>query len=254
MGRGGRRQAGALSRRVLAVPGRGLRARPGRDEAVRPSACLLFRDRGERRVLRWKDVEGASRAPWSAELRERVRGLVNTAPPTLSRPKVFVYPLPAAFLNLSWTLVNEYNYAPEDLDYVAGTTRHARLSRGGRGGSAAAASRYSFLELALGAHNAAVAGERWRRDARGHVVWAPGGALVDQIQDPRRVEGVVVQAERGLSTIASGRLAGDGDVDEVRRRGDTDEEGELQQQGGGHRERGRTKLSTNQQPEGLAAH
>ena len=61
-----------------------------------------------------------------------------------------------------------------------------------------------------------------------------------------RVEGVVVQAERVLSTIASGRLAGDGDVDEVCRRGDTDEEGELQQQGGGHRERGRIKLSTNQ--------
>ena len=137
---------------------------------------------------RWKGFEGASAAPWTAATRRAAREALDAPPPKLERPRVFVYPTPAAFENLTEMLKWDHEYDAHELDYVAGVAA----------GQPPRA--YTFLDLTVGPHASST---RYAKNADGHLVWTPafealGAVRGDDVLAPRAQHAVGLALHRGL--------------------------------------------------------
>ena len=137
---------------------------------------------------RWKGFEGASAAPWTAATRRAAREALDAPPPKLERPRVFVYPTPAAFENLTNLLKWDHEYDADELDYVAGVAAGQPPRT------------YTFLDLTVGPHASST---RYSKNADGHLVWTPafealGAVRGDDVLAPRAQHAVGLALHRGL--------------------------------------------------------
>ena len=90
-----------LSVAALAVAGAGTRPFGANLPEGFVAAPDVSCERDMAATKRWKGFEGAAAAPWTAATRRAAREALDAPPPKLERPRVFVYPTPAAFENLT---------------------------------------------------------------------------------------------------------------------------------------------------------